>query len=221
MTKDELIALIRLDTDDLVEHYLSSDAAIIQWLAEAEQEACIRSRLIYDATTPAVCSIAVTAGVSVYPLHPAIIEIARIAFTPTGGAEEVVLYLTDMVEQDRTRPAWRTTVDVPRQSIQLDTSLRLGCIPSTNGTLALECYRLPTEGYSEDFWEAEIAAIHHRHLAQWALYRCYSRPDAEVMNPKKAEIALAEFTRVFGLRPDAGLRRESQANRPQFNKAVW
>lgn len=219
MTNEELVALVRLDTDDLVEPYLSSDAAIIQWLAEAEQEACIRSRLIYDATTPEVCSIAVTAGTSVYPLHESIIDIARIAFTPTGGTA-VVLYLTDMVEQDRTHPDWRTTVDVPRQAIHLDTSLRLGCIPSTNGTLALECYRLPTS-YADESWAPEIGAIHHRHLAQWALYRCYSRPDPELMNPKKAEIALSEFTRVFGLRPDAGMRRETWANRPQFNKAVW
>lgn len=37
----------------------------------------------------------------------------------------------------------------------------------------------------------------------------------------KADKALAEFTRVFGLRPDADYRRFTQANRPNCNKAVW
>lgn len=220
MTQEELIARVRSDSDDLVVPYLSPDELIIQWLAEAEQEAAIRSRLIYDSTTADVCSIAVTAGQPTYALHPAIIDVARAAFTPSGSSTEIDLYLTDHVEQDRLHAGWRTQVDVPRQAIQMDTTLRLGCVPSTDGVIALECYRLPVS-LDDDSWQPEISAIHHRHLAQWALHRCYSRPDAEIFNPKKADAALAEFTRVFGLRPEAGMRRDSQANRPIFNKAIW
>lgn len=220
MTQEELIAIFRRDTDDLVAPYLSSDEAIIQWLAEAEQEAAIRARLIHDVSTAAICSINVTAPISTYNLHQSIIDITRAAFTPTGSTTENVLYLTDTVEQDRTNPYWRTTIDTPRQAIQTDTQLRLCCIPGNDGVIALEVYRLPLSD-TDDSWDPEIAAIHHRHLILWALYRCYSRPDAELFNPKKSDVALSDFTRVFGLRPETNMRRDSQANRPLFNKSVW
>ena len=67
----------------------------------------------------------------------------------------------------------------------------------------------------------EIAAIHHRHLVKWMLHRAYERPDSETRDPDKSARAEKEFTKVFGRRPDADLRRAQQANRPQFNKAVW
>lgn len=220
MTQEELIALVRSDTVDLVQPYLSSDELIVQWLAEAEQEAVLRANLIHDVSTPEVCTIAITAGVPIYSMHPAIIEITRAAFTPAGSTTEQALYLTDTVEQDRNYQSWRTTTDIPRQMIQQDTTVRLGCLPSTDGTLALECYRLPVS-VPDDSWQPEIAAIHHRHLVQWALHRCYSRPDVDVYDPKRSEIALARFTSVFGLRPQATMRRDSQANKPLFNKAVW
>lgn len=220
MTKEELIAIFRRDTDDLAARYLSSDTSIIQWLAEAEHEACIRARLIHDVSTPAVCRINVKAPSPTYKLHPAILDITRAAFTATGSTTEHVLYLTDTVEQDRRFPDWRTTVDTPRQAIQTDTQLRLCCIPGSDGVIALEAYRLPTSD-SDASWEPEISAVHHRHLIQWALHCCYSRPDVDVYDQKRAELALSRFTSVFGLRPETNMRRDAQANRPLFNKAVW
>lgn len=220
MTQEELIAIFRRDTDDLAAPYLSSDASIIQWLAEAEHEACIRARLIHDVSTPSVCRINVIAPSSTYNLHPSILDITRAAFTATGSTTSTVLYLTDTIEQDRRFPDWRTTIDTPRQAIQTDTQLRLCCIPGNDGVIALEAYRLPLSD-PDDSWEPEIASIHHRHLIQWALYRCYNRPDTDVADQRKADIAISEFTRVFGIRPETNMRRDSQANRPLFNKAVW
>ncbi len=219
----ELIAQVRVDSDDLVPNpYLSSDANITAWLNEAEHEACIRARLIHDSTTPAVCAIAVTALTASYTLHNSIIDITRATFTPTGSTTEYVLYLTDRVEMDRNYSDWRTRVDSPRQGIQDDTTFRLGCLPSTAGTINLECYRLPLVNIEDATSESpEIGRIHHRHLVQWALHRGYSRPDAELFNPNKSATALAEFTRVFGMRPDADYRRTSQANRPHRNVAIW
>lgn len=223
MTLAELIAQFRVDTDDLQAEYLSSDANITAWLNEAVDEAAIRARLIHDVTTPSVCSIAVTAGTSTYPLHESIIEITRAVFTPVSSNIESYLYLTDRVEQDRVHTGWRTLVDTPHQAIQTDTTLQLGCIPSDSGVIALECYRLPLVPMVTSAMSGtpEIGRIHHRHLIQWALHRCYSRPDAEVNDPGRAAKAEMEFTRVFGLRPDADYRRASQANLSHSNKAVW
>ncbi|MBK9497522.1 MAG: hypothetical protein IPO08_23960 [Xanthomonadales bacterium] len=222
MTLTELIAQFRSDSFDLELPYLSSDANVTIWLNEAENEACIRARLIHDETTSAVCSIAVTAGTRTYPLHASIIDIDRATFTATGTTYENVLYLTDRVEMDRLYSDWRTRTDVPRQAMQNDKTFVLGCLPSTDGTIALECYRLPLLNIEDQTLDTpEIGKIHHRHLVQWALHRAYSRPDADIFDPNKAATALAEFTRVFGLRPDADYRRACQANRPNCNKAVW
>lgn len=222
MTLTELIAQFRSDTFDLQTPYLSSDIDITAWLNEAEQEACIRARLIHDDSTSAVCSIAVTALTASYPLHASIIEVTRATFTPTDSPAAFVLYLTDRVDMDRCYDDWRTREGEPRQAIIDDTKIRLGHLPSTSGTINLECYRLPLVNIEDQTLDTpEVARIHHRHLLQWALHRCYSRPDAEIFDAGKADKALAEFTRVFGLRPDADYRRATQANRPNCNKAVW
>jgi len=222
MTLDELIAQFRVDTDDKVAPYLSETDDVTAWLNEAEQEAAIRARLLHDVATPAVCTIVVTAGASVYPLHAAILDITRAEFTPTGSTTGYEMHLTNRVELDRTQAGWRTRTGVPHHAIQTDTTLQLGCLPSTGGTIALECYRLPLKNIEDSSSEApEIGRVHHRHLVQWALHRCYSRPDAEINDPGRAAKAEYEFTRVFGLRPDADYRRASQANRPHSNKAYF
>lgn len=220
MDLDALIAKFRVDTDDLAADYLSTDAQITDWLNEAEQEACIRARLIHDVSTAAVCNITVAEPTKVFKLHASVFEITRAAFTPTGSTCEQVLYLTDRVEMDRKCPNWRTKVEEPREAIHTDTTLQLCCIPSTDGTIALEVYRLPLQNIEEQSNETpEIAGIHHRHLVKWALHKCFSRPDAEVHDPARAALALAEFTQVFGIRPDADYRKGTQANRPQHNQA--
>jgi hypothetical protein len=222
MTLEELIAQFRVDSDDLALPYLSDDTSVTIWLNEAETEAAIRSRLIHDVSTPAVCSIAVTAGTSVYPLHTSIFEITRAVFTPTGSTTESELYLTDRVEQDRLHSGWRTTSDVPREAIQTDTTLQLGCLPNTDGVITLEAYRLPLKNIEDQSTESpEIGRIHHRHLVQWALHRCYARPDADLHDPGRSDKALMEFTRIFGIRPDADNRKFTQTNRPNCNKAIW
>ncbi|MBL0245810.1 MAG: hypothetical protein IPQ22_18115 [Rhodoferax sp.] len=222
MTLEELIAAHRRDTDDLQPDYLSSDADITYWLNEGEQEAALRARLIHDTSTPAVCTIAVTAPARVFKLHPAITEITRATFTPTGSTCEQVLDLVDAVEMDRRCSNWRTRTELPREAIHLDTTLRLGSIPCTDGTITLEAYRLPLKNIEDSATEApEIAAAHHRHLLKWTEHRCYSRPDAEIHDPRRSDAALIEFTRVFGIRPDADLRKATQANRQQHNQAVW
>ena len=64
MTLAELIAAFRLESDDRVTPYLWSDAEIAGYLAEAENEACIRARLLFDETTIGVASLAVVRAVT-------------------------------------------------------------------------------------------------------------------------------------------------------------
>ncbi len=227
MTLDELILQFRSDADDRVGtdqagDYLFETADIVGWLNEAQEEAADRALLLRESNLDEICNIAVTAGTTVYPVHELVLNITRAAFTPTGGAQEYILTQYDELELDRIRPSWRSNTDVPRDFIHNETSIRLGCIPSSDGNIRIECYRLPLVNMEDSETEApEIHRQSHRALVHWALYRGYSRPDAEVFDKDRAAKELARFERVFGLKVDAKQHRNKMANRPLFNKAVW
>jgi hypothetical protein len=220
MTSDELIAQFRSDADDRAEPYLAINTDVLTWLDEGQEEACIRAKLIYEASNTKVCSIAVVAGVSVYPVHAAVLDIMKATFTATGSTSCVDLILTDRIELDRIKNGWRRVEEAPKYLVQDDTKVQFGCIPNVSGTLSIECYRLPLAKI-EDADKPEISRAHHRHLVQWALHRAFSRPDAELFDPARSEKAFMAFERMFGKHPDANLRRSYSANTPMHNKAVW
>lgn len=227
MTDDELVAQFRSDCDDRVGtanagDYLFERNEIVGWLNEAQDEAADRALLLHEVSNAAICTIAVTAGTAVYALDERVISITRAAFTATGSTDECILVQRDVIEMDRLRRNWRTTSEEPRDFIHDTNTLRLGCLPATNGSIALECYRLPLTLIEDSATSSpEIHRQHHRPLVHWALFRAYSRPDSEAFDPGRADKELKRFERVFGLKVDARLRRDNNANRPLFNKAYW
>jgi hypothetical protein len=220
MTSDELIAQFRSDADDRAEPYLASNADVLTWLDEGQEEACIRAKLIYESSNAKVCSIAVIAGTSVYPIHAAALDIMKATFTAIDSTSPIELVLTDRIELDRIKNGWRRVEEAPKYLVQDDTKVQFGCIPNVSGTLAIECYRLPLAKI-EDADKPEIGRAHHRHLVQWALHRAFSRPDAELFDKERSDRAYAAFERMFGKHPDANLRRSYSANTPMHNKANW
>lgn len=220
MNLEQLRAQFRLEAEDKVAPYLWADESIDMWLNDAVEEAAVRSLLIHDVSTPEVCQIAVTAGLAVYPMHRSIINITRCAFTATGDAEEYVMYGTTEYELDNATVGWRKLEEIPTAFIHKDTSLRLSRVPPA-GVLDLEVNRLPLAPMLSDMDEPEIAAVHHRHLVNWALHKAFSIPDAETVDPNRAEKAERVFTGVFGLRPDADTRRRQEYSRHHHNTPCW
>lgn len=230
MTLEDLIASFRVDADDQsrsvngsTSDLLWQDDDVTRWFNEAVEEAALRKRLIFDDTTPDVCQIAVLEGVSGYPLNPALVEITA-AFLHTAGSERVIrLYATDRDEMDRIRPDWRTDRCTPKYFIQEDTRIYLPGIVDADYTMKLEGYRLPLddEQMSNDSDVPVIAQAHHRFLVHWATHRAYGKQDADTFDPNRSQLALDAFEKYFGLRPDADLRKDQQANRPHHNKAYW
>lgn len=225
MTLEDLIESFREDTDDRGDlsgkAKLWSDEVVTRLLNEAEEEAAIRKRLIFDETTPVVCQIAVLENVSGYVLHPALIEITAAFLHRAGSSKILTLRATDRDAMDRDYPCWRTERRPPEFFIQEDTRIYLPGIVDRDYTMKLEGYRLPLVQMVNDDDTPTIARPHHRFLVHWALHRAYSKPDSEVFNPEKSVKALAAFEEYFGLRPDADLRKDQQANRPHHNIAYW
>ena len=221
MNLEQLIEQFRFDADDMKSPPLWEPEWIAAWLTEAQDEAAVRARLLMDDHTPAVTQIPVTAGVTTYALHPKLYEIAVIDFVPEVGYVQPV-YLTSREKLDRDRNGWRNEpAGVPCSAIQTDTRLRLVPVPSVNGTLRLEAYRLPLKALVNDNDKPEINEAHHRHLVHWALYRAFSKPDADGRDPGRAAAAEAAFTAYFGRLPDADLRRSTRHDEVQTNKSFF
>ncbi|MDH4417666.1 MAG: hypothetical protein QE485_10610 [Acidovorax sp.] len=221
MNLEQLIAQFRIDADDLVLNPpLFEDEWIAEWLSEAQAEAAVRRRLLYEASNPAVCEISVTAGQATYPLHASLYELANLRFQTAGASHSEPLRLKTREELDRIRPGWRDRSDsCPHFAVQDDTRITLVDRPSAAGTLFLEGYRVPLKALVNDNDKPEIHGAHHRHLVQWALHRAFSKPDADVHDPGRAATAEAAFTAYFGPRPDADLRRSTRHDEVQTNKA--
>ena len=222
MNLEQLIQQFRIDADDMQSPPLWESEWVAAWLTEAQAEAAVRGRLLFEAADPAICEIAVTAGVATYPLHRTLYELEHLRFKAAGAGNSERVRLKTREELDRIRPGWRDRSDSqPCFAIQDDTRITLVDRPSVAGTLYVEGYRLPLRALVNDNDKPEIHEAHHRHLVHWALHRAFSKPDSETIDKDRAALAEAAFTDYFGPRPDADLRRSTRHDEVQTNKAFW
>lgn len=197
MTLAELLQQTRIDLDDTEQDYLWSDAELKRHLNEGYNEAVRRARLIVDASTSAVCSIAVTAGTASYDLHSSIYRVLEVY--GTWDASRPLRKFTTR-EMELHRRDWRTETGEPSGYIlDFETGkLRLNTIPDTNGTLSLRVYRLPLEALSADSDVPVIRADLHEKLIHWVRYKAYLKPDSDTLNKQGSADALALFEQEFG-----------------------
>lgn len=219
MNLEELIAAFREDSTDKVEPYLWKDETVTRWFNEAQDEAAVRARLLLDDSTPAVTTIAVVAGQASYQLHPKVYEIAHLRWQSSAAAHRGKA--VDLVTRewlDRKHPDWRVRLDCDGlYAIQTEGALRLVPTPRDEGSLVLEAYRLPLKILAADGDKPEIHSASHAYLVYWALHKAFSQPDSDGFDPQRAATAEATFTRYFGTRPDADMRRSTRHDEPQVN----
>lgn len=217
MTLEELIRQFRTLSKDRVRPYLTAQDDVVDWLNEAQDQACVRKRLILEIALPLVAQIEMVPGTSVYPLHPSVVEIVNIRMVSPGGFRTRPLDLKTTEWMDKNYWDWRNT-DYMRWPtdfvIQDDTSLRVPGTFEAGDVIHIDCYRTPLVPMAEDDDTPEIHNQHHRKLVQWALYRAFSVPDTDLFDPQAAAKAEAEFTEYFGLQPDADLRRSTRIDVP-------
>lgn len=222
MTRQELIQEFRATVRDTEQPYLWPDEQVEAWLDEAEQEACIRGRLLHESCHPLVCEIAVQAGVAVYPLHAAVTEITHLSLEAGGElGRDIPLCSMDAVDA-QLNIGWRTQRGRVKAAIQMDKTIRLAPVPDTDGLLRLECYRLPLRPVSRRAEAVpEIHAAHHRSLLDWVLYKAYGVPDSDLMDVQRSAQAERVFSQYFGARPDCDLRRQTRHDVPHNNQVYW
>ena len=220
MTLAELISRYRILANDKAEPFFVSDDEARDFLNEAEYQACIRGRMIHAADDSEVCDVAVSAGRAQYDFHASLIEIDNCCFREDGAAHRgppigfsSQEWLDDCIQD------WRDQSGVPKYAILNDTSIRLVPRPSVGGLLIFEGYRAPKRPMSKTTDSPEIARHHHEHLVQWVLFRAFSIPDSEFIDPSRAAAAEAAFTAYFGPLPDADLRRLTREDFPHVTQS--
>lgn len=214
MELSELRAEFRRQADDTAAQPLYEDDAIAQWASEAQREACIRARLLFDDTTQRVTQYAITANQPIVKLHAAVDVIAAASFIPTGSTcrKELGLVGLDYIK-DQCDWSTRTSSRPCHLAHLKKGQARIWPTPSVDGTLYLETYRLPLNDLEEDDDEPEIDEDQQLGLVAWMLFRAFSVKDAEMEDPARAKQALAEFIEQFGERPDADARRRQRERR--------
>jgi len=227
----ELLAQYREESRDDNDPPFVSDTAVVGLFNEAEKEACRRKKMLFDATTTAVCQIAVTSATATYTLHTAIEYVTKAYLVDSAG---VITYLTILCrdELDRINQLWREDTDNPSILVVDEKTCQIVPPPLQNYTMKLEVYRtplvamflpvdpVPIPAPDPLISLPEIAERHHDKLYHWVLYRAFNKPDADMYSPDSARTHEAAFSRYFGRAIPSDRRRNGRVNTPHKNK-VW
>lgn len=215
MTVEELELFFRTQFDDAVEPYLVSSEDFLEYLNEAQAEACIRAKLLFDRTSD-FCNIPVSTDVQSYEIDEIIYAIVE-AFVTDSSDRVTPVLIVDRIELDRLCPDWRQETGLAKYLIQYDDHIEISPKPTEDTTLNVECYLLPIELLT-DSDIPQISKVNHRRLLHWVKYRAYDTQDSDVADKSKALEELAMFERIFGIRPNANNIRNHYSNRPHRNK---
>lgn len=196
MKASEIILDTRRQVDDLSKPYLRSDELFLADLNEAVREACRRSRLIVDSSSPEVCTVAFAAGDTTSELDERVIFVRRVKWE----GRDLPLRKVRREDIDRYRPGWET--DTAEEPTHVVAGMESGAIrpyptPTVSGAFLLTVVREPLQDVKLTD-EPEVPPRARRALTSWLRWRYYSMQDSETRDEKKAAEALAEFEREFG-----------------------
>ena len=206
MNLGEMIGEYRTQACDKRSRYFCDDVELTKLFNEATEEAAIRSRLI-----PATEEVEIDIGESRYPIPSGMFEIRSAELIDAAGKRYPVTPKT-RDELDYLKPGWRNQTERPEHFILDDTEFVIGCIPDAKYTLSVDGYRTPRKELKDDKDVPEIHAANHSGLLHWVLYKAFGKQDADLFDPSRSAAEEAAFTRQFGKRPSADLRKRQSAN---------
>lgn len=211
MKASELIQVIREDyLDDTVEPYQWRVETLMRMLSRAQEEACMRQRLLVDSDTAAICAVPLVADQKAYTLDPRIVLVERIEY---GGR---VLAKRTKDQLDRLQPGWQSSTGLIDAYTQNDLTITLVQPPAVTDdgqNLALTVWRMPLAPITDLDDVPEIPAQYHFELIWHAIGSAFSLPNEDTQDTRMADFYFAKFDSVFGppLRADvlAHKRREA------------
>jgi hypothetical protein len=195
MTLSEIIAQARIELDDTEPDFLWTEPELINYVNDAQVQACRRSRLIIDSSSPEVCQIAFTAGSALYPLDERIISIKDVTNEKGNNLKgETVGWMNENIS------SWRKSEGEPSAVItDYETNaLRLYPIPKVDGVINLRVVREPFNPLANPDDVPEIKSRYHLALIHWVKHRAYLKKDADTLDKNASAEALTLFEMEFG-----------------------
>lgn len=204
MTLRELIADFRTITGDLADPYFWSNADLIGYANQAENEAARRALLIAD-----TADMDVRANEPLVELGASILLVRRARLAGAGKTLRILGWRT--VEE--TTPDWEDAAGTPYAAIPdwVSGALRLTPIPGVDDQINAAIYRLPRHPMEAPDDSPEIHAQYHKALVDHMLELGYSKHDADTFDPQAAAYYAGRFTATFG--PPASMVSETAAAR--------
>lgn len=199
MKTSELLALFRMETDDVAEPYLWSDEEFYIYLNDAQDVFVRLTGGIADRRS-ALTKITYKIGDQFKKYDDRILRIKGVQdesnnkITVQNYDSLETGYLEDDygrrinagLDDGRTGPIKYLITDVDAGDIQLYP------IPDRDGYLKLFVYRRPYRECSSSV-ELEIPSFHHLNLLNWVKYKAYMKQDVETFDQAKAR----DFRRAF------------------------
>lgn len=192
MTPAEVLSLFRTEMNDSVTPYLWSDAEVYAYMDDAQRMFCRYTDGIADATTSAVCTIAVAQNATWLTLHEAILKIRAITRASDGRPIDVINF-EDMAARGIRLDGTTGPIDQVIVGME-ENKLRAVKTVSLADTLNLVVFRLPlTTLTGANGQTLEIPAQHHPHLLLWMKRRAYLKQDSETYD----EVKSIDFENAF------------------------
>lgn len=222
MTLKELREAFRLRVHDLRGRNLWTDAEILRYANEAVNEAAERAKLLFDDVTKQVCDIAGKVDQQAYRLHESIFEIEsctwdgrflkQVSRSQLDETPSYTRYKRYGFEGDYHTPTdWRTLKGTPDYFIHENfRRLLLSRVPTRAAPIHLTVYRYPLEPLAADGDEPEIHWREHEKLLDWMAHLAYLKQDTETFDSQAAKRAEDDFTKSFGKKIDANVRRQQR-----------
>jgi hypothetical protein len=172
----------------------------IEYLNAAQDEICRRALVLSDSL-----SITVKAGVKSYSISDRILDVDEKAYFSYDGS-----YLLKRTESwlDFSRTTWRSDTGAPTDFVVYPNLHNIVITPEPTGTynnsaISFPVKRLPNTPLSVVNVTPEINSKYYEDLKAYALYRAYSKSDAETKDEDRAKMYLALFDMSIGPRSNA------------------
>lgn len=220
LSLQQLMDIARHRLDDAGPQPRMSDANLSAYLNEAESEASIRAKLLFEDDVDARTLLSFAANDHTIDIDSSAFDLGVVRIQNDDDTGDV---LTQMLQEDLDAvPGWRNdTASLPRNYVvQLLKSdrlrFRLYPIPNADVDVRIEIYREPIglmvlgtpSGNNRNY--PEIGAKYHMPLVDWAIFRAHVVRDPDIENPNDPAIALARFESAFGIRETANQMRKKR-----------
>lgn len=187
----DLIKAFREDEHDAVAPYFWSDNQLVRFINEALSEFAVRTKSIYDDSSP-VTELSYSAGQRSIPLPPCVIDVVQAWYE--GSPPRYLNRIPFMAYGNGWRGGyWNAYTGCTDFRFNPAGELALYPTPEADGVIRVLMVRKPVKEVDKTDRVPDLLPDHRRHLLHYMKHRAYRVADAETFDTVKSNGFLGEF----------------------------